>query len=429
MTDDTAWPGMYVSKGFVWPTRTCQISPPTDVATATYNIDSYNRTLTVISEHGPAFPAVGIHTNYCWYSEVPCSVDPWVRDGGTNFICTGYTAGGNLVPNNYVTLTLHGSASITWHWEASEYRVDAFVEGEGSVNLAPGWYSAGTTLALLAVPEEGWLFTGWSGDFAGGHTASNTMLTVDGYKNITAHFSDDADGDGLLNSKEWEIGTNPYLADSDGDGMADPDELIAGTQPTNKASCLSLSLDSLSTDASIINWTSVSGRVYNIYWSTNLAKGFQPLEIGMQYPGNAYTDSVHSAEDQCFYRIVVMKADYDEDGDGLPNDWEQQYAVRDADLDSDGDGFNNISEFIAGTDPTNGMSRFNVTSASPDATGFVIEWNPSISNRLYTVSWSTNLISGFQPLETGIEYQQNSCTDTVHNAEDQCFYKVEVGLK
>ncbi len=52
-----------------------------------------------------------------------------------------------------------------------------------------------------------------------------------------------------------------------------------------------------------------------------------------------------------------------------------------------------------------------------------------VSNRLYEVHWSTNLTTAFQPLETGIEYPINSCTDTVHATEDQCFYQVEVQLK
>jgi len=66
-----------------------------------------------------------------------------------------------------------------------------------------------------------------------------------------------------------------------------------------------------------------------------------------------------------------------------------------------------------------------ISGFASDPGGFVIEWEPSIPGRLYTVNWSTNLATNFMPLATGIEAPQNSYTDTVHDAEDQCFYTVE----
>jgi len=127
----------------------------------------------------------------------------------------------------------------------------------------------------------------------------------------------------------------------------------------------------------------------------------------------------------------VMRSDYDADGDGLPNDWEEQYALADASADGDQDGFDNLSEFIAGTDPTNGASYFATANSVAEINGtncFVVEWI-SIPDRLYSVQWSTNLVEGFQTLETGIEHPQGSYTDTTHNAESEGFYKVDVRLR
>lgn len=41
----------------------------------------------------------------------------------------------------------------------------------------------------------------------------------------------DSDGDGLIDTKEQELGTNPYKADSDSDGLIDPVELEVETDP------------------------------------------------------------------------------------------------------------------------------------------------------------------------------------------------------
>jgi hypothetical protein len=123
----------------------------------------------------------------------------------------------------------------------------------------------------------------------------------------------------------------------------------------------------------------------------------------------------------------------DADADGMSDGYETYYfgnktnamATGNVDLDL----HNNLQEYIAGTDPTNGLSHFRFTNVAPATTGFSVEWEPSIGDRLYNVSWSTNLTEIFHPLETGIEYPQNSYTDTLHAAVNQCFYTIEVQLK
>jgi hypothetical protein len=43
----------------------------------------------------------------------------------------------------------------------------------------------------------------------------------------------DADGDGLTNDEEAEIGSDPDNPDTDGDGLIDGEEVFLGTDPTN----------------------------------------------------------------------------------------------------------------------------------------------------------------------------------------------------
>jgi hypothetical protein len=58
----------------------------------------------------------------------------------------------------------------------------------------------------------------------------------------------------------------------------------------------------------------------------------------------------------------------------------------------------------------------------------VIEWT-SVEDRSYSVGWAKTLTNGYQVLQNGIEYPQNSYTDTLHNAESTGFYQIEVQLK
>jgi hypothetical protein len=118
----------------------------------------------------------------------------------------------------------------------------------------------------------------------------------------------------------------------------------------------------------------------------------------------------------------------DWDGDGLPNDWELAYFGGETNAvasgHSDEDLFDNLAEFIAGTDPTDSASYFRAsTGVSPS--GFVISWN-AISNRTYGVWYASSPGTVFTNVQSDILHPQNTYTDTVHSAGAAGFYRVDV---
>ena len=123
----------------------------------------------------------------------------------------------------------------------------------------------------------------------------------------TAH---DIDKDGLPDA--WERTYRPNLTDLgmgdfDGDGFSDGEEYIAGTHPSDPNSIFKIEgCDPLDGEGMILYWQSVSGRVYNVYWSSNLTDSALLLASDLAYPTGSHTDRVHQAEPVGFYSIDVQ---------------------------------------------------------------------------------------------------------------------------
>lgn len=68
-------------------------------------------------------------------------------------------------------------------------------------------------------------------------TDGSSVFVVDGADRDEAELDPrsaataDADGDGLVNAREGELGTDPFTADTDGDGLTDGEEVALGTDP------------------------------------------------------------------------------------------------------------------------------------------------------------------------------------------------------
>jgi hypothetical protein len=95
---------------------------------------------------------------------------------------------------------------------------------------------------------------------------------------------------GITNNQEAAV-----ALDQDGDGVKTWAEWIAGTVPTNSLSLLKATQTAARSNLNVITWSSVTGRLYQVYWSTNLVKGFALKQDNITYLTNNATASYTNA--------------------------------------------------------------------------------------------------------------------------------------
>ena len=132
-------------------------------------------------------------------------------------------------------------------------------------------------------------------------------------------------------------------------------------------------------------------------------------------------------------RRLNLQRMVDADGNGLPDWWELQYfghlTGADPNADPDHDGMNTLSEWIAGTNPTNAASvlRLRLVSATND-NNIVVSW-PSVAGKYYWLERSTNLLTGFNSIvgtNLAATAPTNTLSDTTVLPGKARFYRVGV---
>lgn len=132
------------------------------------------------------------------------------------------------------------------------------------------------------------------------------------------------------------------------------------------------------------------------------------------------------------YERLMPSADSNQDG--LPDGWSWRYGFNPSApgwsaQDPDRDGMNNVQEYLADTDPTNALSRFQIQPAAPANSGTVSFL--SSTNRLYTLFLSTNLAAGIWtnlPTQTGLPGRGGKMTLNDTNPAAHRFYRVGAQL-
>jgi len=126
-----------------------------------------------------------------------------------------------------------------------------------------------------------------------------------------------------------------------------------------------------------------------------------------------------TADNSYFDDLEITDSKDDADADGLPDSWEEEHFGGDVEPDATAsNGVNTVLQcYIAGLDPNDLDACFELSSCHP------LQWTAT-SGRVYTVWWTSNLLSSFQPLESNLT--AGAFTDLAHSADSQGFYKIDV---
>ncbi len=147
----------------------------------------------VTSTYGSPNPPTGEHT-YKGGSIVTNVLDGSPVEGGpgTQYVCSGWALTGHEPESGTstdFTMVVTNNAVLTWLWQTNVY-LQCDGGGRGTINgLGDGWYVLGSSVTVTAVPNAGFVFSGWVGDVSISQQNQNPItLTMDQTRSIQALF-------------------------------------------------------------------------------------------------------------------------------------------------------------------------------------------------------------------------------------------------
>jgi hypothetical protein len=154
----------------------------------------------------------------------------------------------------------------------------------------------------FAQAGQGWLYDGTFVQVKFNHPGGSTEVS----------FGPSSASDGISDS--WRLfyfGTTTTNSsscascDADGDGMSNWEEYIAGTNPTNANSVLFIT--QLNAMSQLVVWSSVAGKSYQVYATSDLLAPFTPISGAIPSAGTttSFTDNT-PPDAHRFYRILVL---------------------------------------------------------------------------------------------------------------------------
>ncbi|MFM8358482.1 MAG: Ig-like domain-containing protein, partial [Verrucomicrobiota bacterium] len=194
----------------------------------------------------------------------------------------------------------------------------------------------------------------------------------------------DLDGDGMLNLREYEAGTNPRVADTDGDGISDHQEVLDAQDPRRTAR--RGFIRSTGTHHFVL-MNLETGRIEQRGTLRRQGQGHESLIMA---PNSRYRQWVfHPASGRVGtidwitpdsgrrFQLPAVRlrpdSSADTDGDGLRDAAEYIFGTNREKADTDGDGIGDGAEIRNGTSPTDGLPVATGVIGSADTAGNAVD--------------------------------------------------------
>ena len=174
------------------------------------------------------------------YADVPGA------EGLSRRECTGYTitdADGQVVQTDTAlsgSIKVEGDLNLTWNWKKIQHRQEFAADAHGHLvtnTLSGGamWQTGGDEVSLTAVPEEGFVFMGWTGDGANiDRLTAALVYAVDSPRKLTARFASAA-----AETKTWTGAvSSDWMDDGNWNPLGIPGPNAAVIVPKNKSASL-----------------------------------------------------------------------------------------------------------------------------------------------------------------------------------------------
>jgi hypothetical protein len=216
------------------------------------------------------------------------------------------------IVSNAVAQTVLGGFSVSI--PASNVVLTATVNNPawGAVNPTGGTFTAGSSVAVTATPATYFKFDGWSGDYS---SAVNPItVALDTNITIQAVFGEIVTTNHA--TPYWWLASHGYTNDFENaealigaNGIPLWHSYIAGLDPNDPNSQFRLTVNSANGAGCVLNWNSVTGRVYTVWSSTSLVAGFVPVPGATNLPWTiqSFTNVDNGTAPPSFYRMEVRK--------------------------------------------------------------------------------------------------------------------------